>query len=47
MSSVYYNGQEYQRQPLLSQTEGFLLASAASSAIVSPLPYIGKSFQNN
>ena len=45
MSSVYYNGKEYQRQPLLSQTEGLLLATAASSAIVSPLPYIGKSFQ--
>ena len=45
MTTVYYNGQEYQRQPLLTQTEGLLLATAASSIIVSPLPYIGRSFQ--
>ena len=45
MSTVYYNGQEYQTRPLLSETGGLLLATAASSAIVAPLPYIGKSFQ--
>ena len=45
MTIVYYNGQEYQRRSVLSEQEGFLLASAASAAILSPLPYIGKSFE--
>lgn len=46
MTSVqYYNGQEYQRRTPLSEMEGFMLASAVSAAIVSPLPYIGKSFE--
>ena len=45
MSSVYYyNGQEYKQRAQLSQTEGFVLASLVSSAILSPLPYLGKSF---
>lgn len=46
MSGVYYyNDQEYKQRTLLSETEGLMLASAASAAILSPLPYIGKSFQ--
>ncbi len=45
MSTVYYNGQEYQTRPLMSDVGGYMLASAASAAILSPLPYIGKSFQ--
>ena len=45
MSTVYYNGQEYQTRPLISNVEGYMLASAVSAAILSPLPYIGKSFQ--
>ena len=45
MTSVHSNNQEYQSRPLLSKTEGLLLATTASSAILSPLPYIGKSFQ--
>lgn len=40
----YYNGQEYRQKAPLSEMEGFILASAASSAILSPLPYISKSF---
>jgi len=46
MSTVYYNGQEYQTRPYLSDVEGYMLASVASAAILSPLPYISKSFQN-
>lgn len=45
MTSVYYNGQEYQRKPPLSEAEGLALASLASAAILSPLPHIGKNFQ--
>ncbi len=46
MAGVYsYNGQDYQKRTLLSETEGYLLASVVSGAIVSPLPYIGRSFQ--
>lgn len=45
MTSVqYYNGQEYQKRAPLTQAEGFVLASAISSAILSPLAYIGKPF---
>ena len=42
----YYNGNEYQQRTLLSETEGFILASAVSGAILSPLAYIGKPFIN-
>ena len=46
MSSVYYyNGNEYKQRTPLSETEGLILASAASGAILYPLPYISKSFQ--
>jgi len=45
MSYVYYNGQEYKTRAPLTEMEGFLLASTASSLILSPLPYIGRSFQ--
>lgn len=45
MTSVqYYNGQEYQKRAPLSQAEGFVLATAVSSAILSPLAYLGKPF---
>ena len=47
MTSVkYYNGQEYQTRAPMTQAEGFVLASAVSSAILSPLAYIGKPFIN-
>ena len=47
MTSVkYYNGQEYQTRAPMSQTEGFLLATAVSSAILSPLAYLHKPFLN-
>ena len=46
MTSVYYNGQEYQNRPALTQAEGFVLASAVSGAVLSPLTYIGKPFLN-
>jgi len=47
MTGVYnYNGQEYKQRSLLSQQEGFLLATAVSGAILSPLTYIGKPFVN-
>lgn len=41
---INYNGQEYQKRTLLSETEGFFLASAVSSAILSPLLLVGKPF---
>ena len=45
MSGVYYyNGQEYKQRTLLSETEGFMLASAVSGAILSPLAYVGRPF---
>lgn len=45
MSGVYYyNGQEYSQRTPLNEMEGFVLASLASSAILSPLPYLSKSF---
>ena len=44
MTSVYYNGNEYITRPPLSETEGFMLASAVSGAILSPLVYAGKPF---
>jgi len=48
MTSVqYYNGQEYQKRAPLTQAEGFVLATGVSSAILSPLAYIGKPFQNH
>lgn len=47
MTSVYYyNGQEYKQRTPLSESEGFILASAVSGAILSPLAYIGKPFTN-
>ena len=47
MSGVYYyNGQEYQKRTPLTETEGFILASAVSGAILSPLAYVGKPFVN-
>ena len=47
MSKVYsYNGQDYKQRTLLSETEGFILASTVSGAILSPLAYIGKPFIN-
>lgn len=46
MSTVYFNNREYQTQPLLSETEGFILATSVSGAILSPLAYIGKPFLN-
>ena len=42
----YYNGQEYQKRTILSESEGFMLASAVSGAILSPLAYIGRPFVN-
>lgn len=45
-SIINYNGQEYQKRTLLSETEGFLLASAVSSAILSPLLLVSKPFIN-
>ena len=45
MSGVYYyNGNEYKQRTPLNETEGFVLASAVSGAILSPLAYIGKGF---
>ena len=44
MSIVYYNGNEYKTRTPLNESEGFLLASAASAAILSPLIYTGKPF---
>ena len=44
MSYSYYNGQEYKSRPPLSEVEGFMLASAVSGAILSPLAYVGKPF---
>ena len=44
MSYVYYNGNEYQTRSFLSETEGAVLASAISGAILSPLAYAGKPF---
>ena len=47
VTKVYsYNGQDYKQRTLLSETEGFILASTVSSAILSPLAYIGKPFIN-
>ena len=47
MTSVqYYNGQEYQKRSFLSEQEGFLLATVASGAVLSPLAYIGRPFEN-
>ena len=47
MNGVYnYNGIDYQKRTVLSETEGFILASAVSGAILSPLAYIGKPFAN-
>ena len=46
MSYVYYNGNEYQTRTLMSETEGAILASAVSGAILSPLTYVGKPFTN-
>ena len=46
MTSVYYNGLEYEKRPPLTQAEGFVLASAVSGAILSPLPLIGRPFLN-
>ena len=47
MTKVYsYNGQDYKQRTLLSETEGFILASAISGAILSPLAYVGKPFLN-
>lgn len=45
MSTVYYNGQEYQKRSPISDLEGYIAATTVSAAIVSPLPYIGKSFE--
>ncbi len=45
MSYMYYNGQEYKTRPLRNSLEGYFVASLASAAILSPLPYIGRSFQ--
>ena len=44
MTSVYYNGNVYQPRSTLSEYEGFMLASAVSGAILSPLVYAGKPF---
>ena len=45
MSNVtVYDGQLYEQRTPLNITEGYLLATAVSGAIVSPLPYIGRSF---
>ena len=44
MTSVYYNGNEYVNRTPLSEFEGFMLASAVSGAILSPLVYAGKPF---
>ena len=47
MSGTYiYNGQVYQQRPPLSSFEGYALASVVSGAILSPLPYLSKSFSN-
>ncbi len=47
MTSVqYYNGQEFQNRAPMTQAEGFLLATAVSSAILSPLAYLHKPFLN-
>ena len=47
MTKVYsYNGQDYKQRTLLSETEGFILASTVSGAILSPLACIGKPFIN-
>ncbi len=45
MTISYYNGNEYKNRSELSQLEGFLLASAVSSGIMSPLVYIGQAFE--
>lgn len=46
MTTVSYNGNEYLRRSPLSEYEGFMLASAVSGAILSPLVYAGKPFLN-
>lgn len=46
MSVVYYNGNEYKTRSQLSEFEGFMLASAVSGAILSPLAVLGKPFIN-
>lgn len=47
MTSVkYYDDQKYQTRSLLSQTEGVVLATAVSGAVMSPLVYIGQPFLN-
>ncbi len=45
MTISYYNGNVYQKRSELTQMEGFILASLASGAILSPLALAGKSFE--
>ena len=45
MTSVkYYDDQKYQTRSMLTQTEGFVLATAVSGAVMSPLAYIDQPF---
>ena len=46
MSIVYYNGNEYKTRTPLNEFEGYLLSTAVSSAILSPLLLAGKPFLN-
>ena len=45
-SPIYYNGQEYERRTASDSLKGYLLATAASGAVLAPLPWLGKPFIN-
>jgi hypothetical protein len=44
-SPIYYNGQEYERRTSNDSLKGYLLATAASGAVLAPLPWLGMPFQ--
>lgn len=44
-NTYYYNGNQYQPRTEKDNTEGFLLASVVSSAIMGTLPLFGKPFE--
>ena len=47
MTISYYNGNTYKNRSESNQFAGFLLASAASSAILSPLVYAGRAVEKH
>ena len=46
VNSYYYNGNQYTPRTYAEKETGYLIASAASAAILSPLAVIGKPFVN-